>query len=195
MIRKSRPSLFSDIQRLTTMGMLSAIGIVLAVTIHFTLLPGGPIKYDPADVPIFIGALMYGPLAGLFMTIVICAVEMLIASTSGLAGMIMHIAATGIAAIVIGCIYRAPRLNRKWAILSIACGALAMTMLMIPLNLIVTPWFYGVPVSAVVGMLLPLIIPANLIKAGVNGIIAFGLFEVLRIWLDAQGKRTNGSAA
>ena len=48
-----------------------------------------------------------------------------------------------------------------------------MTLLMIPLNLVMTVWFLGVPRQVVVSMLVPAIIPFNLIKSLSNSALAF----------------------
>ncbi|MDR1599481.1 MAG: ECF transporter S component [Oscillospiraceae bacterium] len=166
-------------KEMATLGILSAIGIVLGLWVMIPLIPSAPfLKYDPADVPIFMGSLMFGPLAGVMMTIVISVAHSLFEGVSGISGLIMHIAATGSAAFVIGTIYRFRR-ARTGSIVSVLCGALAMTALMIPLNLIVTPLFTGWPVEAVVELLLPAIIPFNLLKAGINGALSLALYHAL----------------
>ncbi|MDR2657719.1 MAG: ECF transporter S component [Oscillospiraceae bacterium] len=166
-------------KEMATLGILSAIGIVLGLWIMIPLIPSAPfLKYDPADVPIFLGSLMFGPLAGVMMTIVVSFAHSLFEGVSGISGFIMHVAATGAAAFVIGAIYRARR-TRTGSIIAIVCGALAMTVLMIPLNLIVTPIFMGAPRAAVIDLLLPAIIPFNLLKAGINGILALTLYYAL----------------
>ena len=48
---------------------------------------------------------------------------------------------------------------------------------MIPLNLIFTVRFLGVPREAVMAMLLPTIIPFNLIKAGINSVVTFVVYK------------------
>ena len=49
----------------------------------------------------------------------------------------MHIVATGTFVIVAGVIYRLEH-TRKGAVLALICGSIAMTLMMIPLNLIFT---------------------------------------------------------
>ena len=52
-------------KKLTTMAMLAALSIVLVTFIHFPLFPAAAfLEYDPADIPIFIGTFLFGPLAG-----------------------------------------------------------------------------------------------------------------------------------
>ena len=55
-----------------------------------------------------------------------------------------------------------------------------MTALMIPLNLVLTSYFQGVPMQAVVDMIIPVIIPFNLIKASANCVITAIVFKALQ---------------
>ncbi|NLN97988.1 MAG: ECF transporter S component, partial [Eubacteriaceae bacterium] len=50
-------------KRLTEMAVLAAMSIILVATIHFPIFPAAPfLEYDPADIPIFIGTFMFGPI-------------------------------------------------------------------------------------------------------------------------------------
>ena len=61
--------------------------------------------------------------------------------------------------------------------LSLLLGGLTMTALMVPLNLWLTVHYNGAPLEAVQAMIWPIIIPFNLIKAGVNGSVTFLLYK------------------
>ena len=58
-----------------------------------------------------------------------------------------------------------------------------MTAVMMLCNLIFTPIFMGTPVDAVLQMMLPIILPFNLIKAIINGVVAFLLSKSLHMAL------------
>ncbi len=165
-------------RRLATMAVLTALAVVLVALIHFPIFPAVPfLEYDPADIPILICGFAFGPAAGLAVTLVAAVIQGLtVSSGSGLYGIIMHILATGAYVTVTSCIYRKHK-TRKAAALAIALGAAAMTAIMIPANLFVTPYFTGWPRSAVAELLLPGIIPFNLLKAGVNGVITFFVYK------------------
>lgn len=61
----------TKVRKLATMAMLVAISIVLVYLIHFPIFPGAAfLEYDPADIPILIGAFAYGPVAGVLLTVV-----------------------------------------------------------------------------------------------------------------------------
>ncbi len=162
--------------KLAKMAMLVAISLLL-VNIHFPIFP--PIafmEYDPADIPILIGTFAFGPAAGFLITCVTAVLQgITVSAASGAYGIIMHIIATGTYVLVAGFIYKLHK-EKKGAVQAIIFGTLAMSAIMVVANYIVTPFFMGVPRSAITA-LLPFIIAFNLIKAGVNGAITFLLYK------------------
>ncbi|MEG1016956.1 MAG: ECF transporter S component, partial [Oscillospiraceae bacterium] len=63
-------------KRIVRLGMLGALGVVLALIIHFPIFPAASyLEYDPADVPIFIAAFLYGPWYGVALTVVVSFVQ------------------------------------------------------------------------------------------------------------------------
>ena len=57
-------------RKLTTLAMLTAISIVLVYLIRIPMfLPF--LEYDPADIPIFLATLSFGPATGLILTVVV----------------------------------------------------------------------------------------------------------------------------
>ncbi len=167
-----------DTRKLTRLGILAAISVVLMYVIRIPMfLPY--LEYDPADISILIGTFMYGPVAGLILTVVVSALQaMTVSASSGIPGFVMHVVASGAWALVCGTIYSRKK-NWKGAILGVVCGALAMTAVMVPMNLVITPLFNGTPVAAVLELLLPAIIPFNLVKAGVNSVAAVLVYRYL----------------
>jgi riboflavin transporter FmnP len=154
-----------------TLGVLSALSIVLMLLIRFPIIPAAPyLIYEPADVPIFIGTFLFGPLSGLSMTVIVSLIQATLLSTDGWVGFVMHVAATGSFVIMSGLIYKRKH-TLKGAILALVAGTLTMTLVMIPVNLFIQPRFYGVPYDVVKGLLVPALIPFNLLKAGLNSII------------------------
>jgi len=166
------------IKRITRMGMLIAISVALVYFIHFPLFPSAPfLEYDPADIPIFIATFMYGPLAGLCVTVIASFIQgVTVSAGSGVIGIIMHILATGSFTVVAGNIYKMKK-TRSGAAVALVAGVITMTVVMCGCNLIFTPIFTGAPVSVIVAMLVPVIIPFNLLKAGINAIITFLLYK------------------
>ena len=168
----------SNTKRLVMMAVLAALSIVFVAIIHFPIFPAAPfLEYDPADIPVLIGAFAFGPLAGICITLVASIIQGLTVSAgSGLYGIIMHIIATGVYVLVAANIYKHKK-TKKGAALALVIGVICAVAVMAGANMIITPLFMGVPASAVQQMLLPVIIPFNLIKLGVNGIITFLVYK------------------
>ena len=163
--------------RLAKMGMLVAIAIVLVYFIHFPIFPAVAfLEYDPADIPILMGTFAFGPVAGILLTVVTAVIQgVTVSAASGLYGIIMHIISTSTLVIVAGVIYQKHK-TRKTALIGLVGGVLAMTIVMIGANMIITPRFMGVPRN-VVWQLMPFIAGFNAIKAGINGIVTFLLYK------------------
>lgn len=165
-------------KQLVVMAMLAAISIVFITVIHFPLFPAAPfLEYDPADIPILIGTFIYGPVAGFILTVVVSIIQgTTVSAGSGIIGIIMHIIATGSCTLIAGTIYFKHK-TRKSAVVALAVGAFTMTLAMVMMNLILTPLFMGAPMSAVLQMMVPIIIPFNLLKSGINCVITFMLYK------------------
>lgn len=165
-------------RKLVTLAMLAGLSIVLMYLVRFPIIPGAAfLEYDMADVPILIGTFLFGPVSGLILVAIVSVVQGLtVSAASGWIGIVMHLIATGTFVIVAGLIYRWIQ-TRKGAVWGLVMGSIAMTAIMIPLNLIFTVMFLGVPHDAVVAMLLPAIIPFNLVKAGINSALTFFVYK------------------
>jgi riboflavin transporter FmnP len=175
-----------DVNKLVRLALLSALSILLMMVIRFPIIPSAPfLEYEPGDVPALIGAFLYGPGAGLLITAVVSLVQATTVSAgSGWIGAIMHMVATGTMVLVAGFIYK--RIHSfKGAVVALLAGSVGMTLVMIPLNLFFTTRFLGVPAEAVKAMIVPVIIPFNLIKAVGNSALTVLVYKsvarVLRI--------------
>ena len=156
----------SQLRKLTTMGMMAAVSIILVYLIHFPIFPAASfLEYDPADIPIFICTFLYGPLSGFILT-----------AQSGIIGVMMHIFATGFFTIVAGNMYKNHR-NKKSAVKALVVGSIIMVLMMCIWNIVFTPIFMGTPRDVVMAMIVPIIIPFNAIKAGVNSLITFLIYK------------------
>jgi len=169
-----------QIRKLVVMAFLVAISVVLIYTIRFPLVPAAAfLEYDPADIPILIGALAYGPAAGVMLTVVASLIQgVTVSAASGWYGIIMHIIATSTLVIVAGNIYKVKH-TRTGGILALVLGTLAMGLVMMPANHFITPMFTGWPVESVDALLLPGILPFNLIKAGLNSAVTFLVYKTV----------------
>lgn len=170
-------------RNICVMAMMSAISVVLVYLIRFPIFPSAPfLEYDPADIPIIITTLMFGTVPGIMVTAVVCVVQGLtVSAQSGIIGIIMHFVATGTLVLIVGLINGKKHGQISWRQpVSLALGSLAMVAMMVLWNIIFTPIFMGAPRQAVIEMLVPVIIPFNLIKACGNSLLSGLLYIALR---------------
>ena len=165
------------LKALLCMAMLTALAVAADI---FLRIPGigGFLTYEPKDVILTIGAFIFGPIAGLVMSLLVCLIEMITVSTTGLIGLLMNFLASGVFVGVSAVIYwRKKTISR--AILGLIVGSFAMLVIMLLWNYIMTPIFMGVPREAVLEMFIPLLIPFNLLKAGLNSALILFLYKAV----------------
>ncbi|HYE08746.1 MAG TPA: ECF transporter S component [Patescibacteria group bacterium] len=185
----------NNTNKLVRIAMLSALSIVLVMLVKFPIIPSAPfLEYEPGDVPMLIAAFMYGPLAGLVMTIIVSTIQAFtVSAAAGWVGLVMHVIATGTFVMVSGTIYR--RFHTiKGAFAALAAGSICMTLIMIPCNLFFTVKFYGVPYDAVVAMLPTAILPFNLIKSLANSFLVLLVYKPLSRFLKGANKVQKNAA-
>ncbi|MBQ3284249.1 MAG: ECF transporter S component [Ruminococcus sp.] len=163
------------LKALLCMAMLTALAVAADI---FLRIPGigGFLTYEPKDVILTIGAFIFGPIAGLIMSLIVCLIEMVTVSTTGPIGLLMNFLASGVFVGVSAVIYwRKKTISR--AIVGLIVGSLSMTVIMLLWNYIMTPIFMGVPREAVLEMFIPLLIPFNLLKAALNSALILFLYK------------------
>ena len=137
------------------------------------------LEYDPADIPIFITTFAFGPLVGFILTVIVAVLQgITVSASAGIIGIMMHIFATGIFVIVAGSIYKRNK-TRKNAAVALVVGVAVWTVAMVIWNIIVTPLYMGVPREEVIALVVPAILPFNLIKAGINSVLTFALYKTV----------------
>lgn len=156
-----------------------AILVALAVAADiFLRIPGigGFLTYEPKDVVLTIGAFIFGPVAGLIMSLVVCFVEMITVSSTGPIGLLMNFLSSGIFVGVASVIYYRKKTMSR-AIIGLISAVIAMTAMMLLWNYIVTPLYMGVTREQVLAMFIPLLIPFNLLKASLNAALVLLLYK------------------
>jgi len=164
-----------DVKKVVSMAMLCSLAIVADL---FLRIPGigGFLTYEPKDVILTIAAFIFGPVAGIVMSLVVCLTEMLTVSSTGIIGLLMNFISSAVFVGVSGFIYSRKRTLSR-AIIGLCVASVAMTFVMLLWNYIITPVYMHVERSVVVGMILPLLLPFNLLKAGLNSTLAMFLYK------------------
>lgn len=154
-------------KKVTTVGMLCGMAMVINLLISFPIVPAVSfLSYDPKDIVIIIGGFIYGPFVSFVMS-AICSVLEIMFRGGTILDVLMNMISTCTLACLAAWIYKRNH-TKKGAIIGLVAGIFAMTISMVAWNYVVTPIYYGMPKEAVVALMLPGIIPFNLIKAGIN---------------------------
>ena len=159
-----------------TAAMLCAIAFVAKLVSNVFPTVSGFLSFDLKDVVIVIGGFMMGPLAAVVVSVIVSLVEMLTISSTGPIGLIMNVLASCAFACTAAIVYKRDH-SMKGAVIGLIAGVLLMTGLMLLWNWLITPLYMKVPREMVVSMLLPVFLPFNLVKGGMNAALAMLLYK------------------
>ena len=68
-------------------------------------------------------------------------------------------------------------------IVGLVISCICSVTVAILMNLVVTPIYMGVPVDAVIAMILPILLPFNILKALINSVLGFIFLQSLKSFL------------
>lgn len=158
-------------KRLTGIAMLCAAAYIVMAVGRFPVVLF--LKYDPKDVIIVIGGLIWGPSAACAVSVIVSAVEMVTVSETGILGCLMNIISSCSFACTASFIFR-KRNTISSLLIGLAAGGIMMTAVMLLWNYLLAPFYMGCSREAVVRLLVPAFLPFNLLKASLNaGITIF----------------------
>jgi len=161
---------------ITTIGMFCAIAYIAMLIGNVVPKISGFLSYDPKDAVIVIAGFVFGPLSCVFVSVIVSLIEMLTVSTTGPYGLLMNVISTCAFAVPAAWIYRKNHTHRG-AVLGLCAGTLFMVVCMIVWNYIITPFYMGVERAQVAAMLVPVFLPFNLIKGGINAGLTLLLYK------------------
>ena len=163
-------------KQMTVVALLSAVAYVAMVFGRIPMVLF--LKYDPKDIIIAFGGFLFGPLTAFGMAALISLIEMITVSNTGPIGLLMNVVSTCSFVCVAAFIYK--RKRTIWgAAFGLVAGVAFMTLTMLLWNYIVTPWFMGLRREVIRDMLLPVFLPFNLLKGGINAAAAMILYKPL----------------
>lgn len=161
-------------KKLTTLAMLCAIAYLVMVVGRIPVVMF--LKYDPKDVIITIGGFIYGPVAAFVISATVSLIEMFTVSETGVIGLIMNILSTcGFACTAAG-IYKKKH-TMSGAVIGLISGTAVMTALMLLWNYLITPLYMHCPREEVMGMLVPVFLPFNLLKGAINTAVTLLIYK------------------
>ena len=156
-----------NIRTMVTLAMLATVAWV--VTYLCKAIPSviGFLDFEFKSVVICIGGFTLGPAAAVILSVLVPVVEFFTYSGTGPYGLIMNIVATAAFCCPACYIYKR-RHTMNGAVAGLAVGTVSLTVVMVLWNYLITPLYQGVPREVVAGMLLPVFLPFNLTKGGLN---------------------------
>ena len=174
----------NNTKKITTTAMLAAIAYVVVVVGRIPVMLF--LKYDPKDIIITLGGLIWGPLTSFTVSVIVSLIEMVTISENGILGCIMNIVSSCSFACTAAVIYKKKR-TLKGAVTGLLAGSVAMVLVMMLWNYLIAPIYMGYPREAVAKLLLPAFLPFNLLKSGLNAGFTFLLYKPITTALRRTG--------
>lgn len=166
-----------DTRLIVCLGMFCAIAYaVMYVSKLIPINVAGFLNFDFKDVVIVICGYLFGPVAGMIVSVLVSFIEMITVSGTGPVGFLMNVISTWAFMCPAALLYKS---NHKFngAVWGLVLGTVSATIVMMLWNWLITPLYMGVPREAVVEMLLPVFMPFNLLKYGINSAAAMMLYK------------------
>lgn len=171
------------IRRLVVLSLFAAISYLSMYIVNFKV---EFLTFDIKNVFITIPAMLFGPVAGIVISLVVSVIEFLLISTTGFYGLVMNFISSASFAALPALVYRFKR-SQRGSYLALLVGTLGSTALMLLANLFITPFYMGVGVAEVAAMLPGLLFPFNLIKCLVNAALVLILYKPISVILKRSG--------
>lgn len=165
---------------LASMAMLCALAYLvmwLSKTIFAPIRVAGLLTFDLKDTVIAIGGFIYGPFSALILSVVTSLIEMVSHSDTGPVGLLMNVLSTCAFVCPAAWIYQRRRHSLSGAVMGLGVGSIFMAAIMLLWNYLITPLYQHVPREVVAGMLLPVFLPFNLVKALMNSALTMVLYK------------------
>lgn len=161
----------TNIRKIVAIGLLCAIAYLVVFLFRFSFIPSASfLQYEAKHVIIVIGGLIFGPLTALIISIIVSFIELITISDTGPIGFLMNVLASASFACLPAILYRRKK-NNFSLIIGLIFGTISLTITMILWNYLITPMYMGVPRNVIADMIVPVFLPFNLIKGGLNAFI------------------------
>lgn len=161
-------------QKIVILALMCAVAYVLTVLIRVPVVSF--LTYDPKDIIIVLAGFIFSPIYSVIVSLVVSLIEMVTVSNSGPIGLIMNVMAGCTFALTASIFYKKSKSNKS-VVFGFIVASISMTVFMLAWNYLITPFYLGTPREAVVDMLVPIILPFNLIKSALNSCIILLIYK------------------
>ena len=188
-----------SVKKMVLLAMLAAVAYIMVSLVRIPIVLF--LKYEPKDVIITIGGFLLGPFASFIISLVVSLLEMVTISDTGPIGAIMNLLSTCTFSCTAAFIYKRKH-TLNGAVVGLGIGTAVMVVTMLLWNYLITPLYMtGTSRADIAGMLVPVFLPFNLLKAGLNSAFILALYKPLVTALRKTGllpkkeSRSGGSKA
>ncbi|BAQ96756.1 conserved hypothetical protein [Bifidobacterium angulatum DSM 20098 = JCM 7096] len=160
-----------------------ALFVALAMAaslIELPIFPAAPwLKYDPSGIVCLIAGFAFGPYAAAIVSILGFLPHVFTSPWGALMGMLVALAISVPAALV----YRRKR-TRNGAMAGMALGMAIALVVALVSNLLVTPLYAHMTVAQVAAMIVPILLPFNLLKFAIHAVVTFLIYKPVTALID-----------
>lgn len=160
-----------NIQKIVGIAMFASLAFVVSLVFRFPVLF---LTFDAKDAIIALAGFIFGPVSALITSLLAATIELSISDT-GIYGFIMNFVSSATFSFTASLIYKYKR-TFVGSIIAFYSATATLTLVMLGMNILVTPFYMGAPRSAVIE-LLPTLLLFNLAKALMNSAVAMLLYK------------------
>lgn len=162
-------------KRIAVTALFCAVAAICTLFLQFPILPGVTfLKYDPSAIIALIAGFAFGPATGAVVSTVSYLPHA--ATETGVYGMIMAIIATLSLVLPASLVYKR-NTTFKGALIGMGVGSVVCLACCIGANLIITPIYMGAPTQAVIDMIVPTLLPFNVLKIAINCVVTAFVYK------------------
>ena len=165
-------------KRITSYKTIASIAMLSALAFLARLIfkiPVSFLTFDIKDSIIALGGMIFGPVSGVVIALLVSLIEMIISET-GPIGFVMNFISSAAFAGTAALIYKFKR-TFNGAIIGLFSAVGTTTAVMLLMNLLLTPIYQNVPVNVVISMLPTLFLPFNFAKTLLNAAIVMLIYK------------------
>ena len=164
-------------KRIATTALFCAVAAIATLFLEFPILPGVTfLKYDPSAIVALVAGFAFGPSTGALVSVLPYLVHL--ATQSGVYGALMAIIATLSLVLPASLVYQR-NTSYKGAITGMVVGGVVCLAVVIAANVVITPLYMGAPRETVIGMIVPALLPFNLLKVVINCVVTALVYKPL----------------
>lgn len=162
-------------RRIAVTAVFCAVAAICTLLLEFPILPGVTwLKYDPSGIIALVAGFAFGPATGAIVSIIPYLVHL--ATESGVYGTVMAVLATFSLVMPAALVYQRNR-TFKGAVIGMVVGAVVCLACTIVGNIIITPLYAGMATQDVIALIVPALLPFNLLKIAINCVVTAAIYK------------------